>query len=188
MMRSPPEFQVLVTAKLGSGRDRCLANAVRSQVTASDRDMSVMAVKTMEEVVDASEGQRKGVAVLLTFFAAVGLGLAVIGIYGVIAQSVTQRTRELGIRRALGAQQTDLLKMVLGQAFMLTGAGTLAGLAGAYALTRILRGLLFEVSATDPWTFAGVGTIFLFVAVAASYVLARRAMRVEPTAALRGGN
>ena len=165
-----------------------LANTIRSQVTAVDRDLSVTGVKTMEEVVDASEGQRKGIAIVLTSFAAVGLVLALIGIYGVIAYSVVQRTRELGIRRALGAQETDLLKMLLGQGLILAGMGTLGGLAGAYALTRVLQGLLFEISATDFRTFAGIAAVLLIAAVVASYVPARYAMRIEPTTALRGGD
>lgn len=165
-----------------------LANVIRREITAVDGDLSITAVRTMEDVVDASEGQRKGIMILLTLFAAAGVLLAVVGIYGVVAYSVVQRTTELGIRRALGAQETDLLKMVLGQGLSLTGVGIIAGLAGAFALTRVLQGLLFEVSATDPRTFAGIAMVLLAAAVAASWIPARRAMRIEPTAALRGGD
>ncbi len=184
--QSPPMSAMFAVRTFGDPMR--LANPIRSRVTALDRDLSITNVRTMEEVVDASEGQRKGITILLAFFAVVGLLLAVVGIYGVVAYSVIHRTRELGIRRALGAQETDLLRMVLGQGLVLTGVGTLAGLAGAFALTRALKGLLFEVSATDPLTFAGIAMVLLVVAVAASWVPARRAMRIEPTAALRGGD
>jgi len=111
----------------------------------------------------------------------------VIGLYGVIAYSVSQRTQELGIRRALGAQQGDILRLVMSQALGLTLAGIVIGIAGAFALTRVMRNLLFQVSATDPATFVGIAFLFLFVALAASYVPARRAARIDPMAALRIG-
>ena len=112
--------------------------------------------------------------------------LAMVGIYGVIAYSVAQRTQELGIRRALGAQQVDILRLVLRQGLGLTLAGTALGIAGALGLTRVMQGLLFQTSPTDPATFAAIALLFILVAAAASYIPARRATRVDPTAALRG--
>jgi predicted permease len=161
------------------------ANTIRSQVQAIDRDLPVTAVKTMDDVVEASLGQRRLTMRLLEVFAGVALLLAVIGMYGAISYSVAQRTQELGIRRALGAQQGDILRLVLGQGLGLTTAGVAIGAAGAFALTRILNSLLFHVSATDPATFGGVALLFAIVALAACYIPARRATRIDPMAALR---
>ena len=132
-------------------------------------------------------GQRRLTMALLGLFAGVALVLAVVGIYGVIAYSVAQRTQELGIRRALGAQHGDILRLVLGQALGLALAGVILGVGGALALTRVMTGLLFHVSPTDPATFVGVALLFLFVALAASYLPARRAARIDPMEALRVG-
>src|SRR5262249_12078308 len=137
------------------GDPRRFIGAIRSQVTAIDRDQAITAVKTMEEVVDASEGQRRSVMLLVGLFAGVGLLLAAVGIYGIVAYTVVQRTKELGIRRALGAQQGDIMRLVLRQALSLTLTGAVLGIGGALALTRVMKSLLFRVSATDPLTFAG---------------------------------
>jgi len=115
----------------------------------------------------------------------VALLLALIGIYGVIAYAVAQRTQEVGIRRALGAQQGDILRLVMRQGFVPTVTGIVIGLIGAAVLTRVMTTVLFQVSATDPATFAGVAALFLVVALAASYIPARRAARIEPMSALR---
>ena len=168
-----------------SGDPLRLANAVRSQVLAIDPDQSVSEVRTMENVFDDTLGQRRLTMQLLGSFAGVALLLALIGIYGVIAYSVAQRTHEVGIRRALGAQQSDILRLVLGQGLSLTMAGVALGIAGAFALTRVMKTMLFEVSATDPLTFAGIALLFALVALAASYIPARRASRIDPMAALR---
>jgi len=162
-------------------------NAVRKQVQTIDRDEPLSDIKTVDEVLDATLGQRRLTMLLLGSFAGMALLLAVIGLYGVIAYSVSQRTQELGIRRALGAQQGDILRLVMSQALGLTLAGIVIGIAGAFALTRVMRNLLFQVSATDPATFVGIAFLFLFVALAASYVPARRAARIDPMAALRIG-
>ncbi len=164
-----------------------LVNAIRAQLAAMDRDQTITAVRTMQDVVDASEGERRSVMILLALFAAAGLLLAVIGIYGVIACSVAQRTKEIGIRRALGAQYGHILTLVLRQALALTLAGAAIGLAGALALTRLLTRLLFGVTATDPSTFAGIALLLIAVALAAGYLPARRAARIDPQAALRAG-
>jgi putative ABC transport system permease protein len=124
-------------------------------------------------------------SVLLASFAGLALLLAAIGIFGVMSYSVAQRSHEIGIRVALGAQRYQVLRLVVGQGLLLALIGIAAGLAGALALTRYLRSLLFEVSPTDPWTFVGVPVILCAVAVAASYFPARRAARVDPIVALR---
>ncbi len=170
-----------------AGNPLRFVDAIRNQVMAIDRDQAMTDVKTMEDVVDASEGQRRSVMMLLVAFSGAGLLLAVVGLYGVIAYSVAQKTRELGIRRALGAQQSDILRLVLGQGLGLALAGAVLGIAGALALTRVLQGFLFGVSATDSLTFGGITLLLVLVAMAASYIPARRAARIDPAAALRVG-
>jgi predicted permease len=168
-----------------SGDPLSLTRAVRDQVQTLDRDQTVANVRTMEGLVEDEVGERRLLTMLLGSFAGVALLLALIGIYGVIAYSVAQRTQEVGIRRALGAQPGDILRLVIRQGFVLTMAGIVIGLVGAGALTRVMKTLLFHVSATDPATFAGIGLLFLLVALAASYIPARRATRIDPMAALR---
>jgi ABC-type antimicrobial peptide transport system permease subunit len=109
----------------------------------------------------------------------------VVGLSGVIAYSVAQRTREVGIRRALGAQRSDILRLIVSQGLALTIAGVVIGIGGALALTRVMKGLLFGVTATDPATFVEAAALFVLVALAASYIPARRATRIDPMAALR---
>ncbi len=159
--------------------------AVREQVRALDRDQPIAGVQTMEDLVEAAVGRRRLLAPLLGVFAGVALLLALIGIYGVISYSVAQRTREMGIRRALGAQHQDILRLVVGQGLALALAGVAIGIGGAFALTRVMGSLLFHVSATDPGIFAGIGGLFLVVTAAACYVPARRATRIDPMDALR---
>jgi predicted permease len=159
--------------------------SVRDQVQALDRDQPIAAVRTMEDLAEAEVGQRRLLAILLGSFAGVALLLAIIGIYGVIAYSVAQRTREMGIRRALGARHADILRLVVGQGLVLALLGVVIGVGGAFAFTRVMKSLLFQVSATSPATFAGVALLFLVVALAASYLPARRATRIDPMAALR---
>src|SRR5207244_7978586 len=115
------------------------------------------------DVVEAEEGQRRLILMLLGLFAGTALLLATVGIYGVIAYSVAQRTQELGIRRALGAQQGDILRLVLGQGIRLALGGVALGICGAFALTRVIQSLLFRVSATDLTTFVGIALLFIVV-------------------------
>jgi len=161
------------------------AGAVREQVRALDRDQPVAGVQTMEDLVEAAVGRRRLLAPLLGLFAGVALLLALIGIYGVISYSVAQRTREMGIRRALGAQHQDILRLVVGHGLALALAGVAIGIGGAFALTQVMGSLLFHVSATDPTIFAGIGALFLVVTAAACYLPARRATRIDPMDALR---
>ena len=159
--------------------------AVREQVFALDRDQPVADVRTMDDLVEEQVGERRLLMIVLELFAGMAVLLALIGIYGVIAYSVAQRTQEVGIRRALGAQQSDILWLVVGQGLALTLAGIAIGLGGAFAATRVLQTFLFQVSPTDPATFVGIALFFLAVALAASYIPARRAARIDPMAALR---
>ena len=163
-----------------------LVKAIRYELAAIDANQAIAEVKTMLAVVDASENQRRSIMILLTLFAATGLLLVIVGIYGVMAYSVGQRTRELGIRRALGAPEGHILRLVLAQGLSLAIAGVTLGLAGAVALTRAMQGLLYRISPTDPLTLGGVAVGLIVVTIAASYLPARRAIRISPTAAMNG--
>ena len=168
-----------------AGDPLAFTRAIRERVQRLDRDQPITGVRSMEELLELAVGPRRLLAPLLASFAGVALLLALIGIYGVIAYSVAQRTREMGIRRALGAQHQDILRLVVGQGLMLAAAGVALGIGAAFGSTRVMKALLFHVSATDPLTFAGIGIAFLLVALAASYLPARRAARIDPMAALR---
>ena len=139
----------------------------------------------MEQIVRHSIASQRFNAGLFGAFAALAMILAAIGIYGVLAYSVNQRTREIGLRMALGAERSDVLRLILRQGMTLAAAGMALGLAGALALTRVLRSLLFGVSATDPFTFVGITLLLTAVAFLACYWPARRAARVDPMEALR---
>ena len=162
-----------------------LASAVKEQIRALDPDLPVYAVGTMEARVAESLAQRRFAMVLLAAFAGFSLMLATVGIYGVMAYLVNQGTREIGIRMALGATQRGILRMVVQRGMMLALAGAGIGLAGAFALTRLMRGLLYGVTASDPATFVGIAALLLCVSLAASWIPARRAARVEPMISLR---
>jgi putative ABC transport system permease protein len=162
-----------------------LGEEVRREVQAIDPELPVYDVRPMPELLSASVAQRRFQALLLAAFAAVGLALAAIGLYGVMALSVSQRTREIGVRMALGAPAQGVLRLVLRQALSLVLLGTAVGLLGAFALSRVLSSLLFRVSATDPATFAFVAALLLLTALVAGYIPARRATQVDPLEALR---
>ena len=122
---------------------------------------------------------------LIGLFAAVALILTMVGLYGVMSCSVSENTQQIGIRVALGAQRSDVFKLIVGQGVMLTIAGVVIGLGAAFGLTRLMSSLLFGVGSTDPWTFTGVAVLLLLVAATACYLPARRAMKVDPMVALR---
>ncbi len=164
-----------------------LAPAIRSQVLAVDRDQPISNIAPMDRIIEASMGQRRLTMLLLGCFAAVALVLAAVGIYGVIAYSGAQRTQEMGIRRALGAQDGDILRLLLSQGLTLALLGAMLGVGGALVLTRIMKGLLFQISPADPVTYAGIALLWIVVALAASYIPARRATRIDPAHALRAG-
>jgi putative ABC transport system permease protein len=168
-----------------AGAPSSIVSAVRRELREMDPALPLAKVRTMNEVMSATQSRPRFLAVLMTLFAGVALVLAAVGIYGVISYSVAQRTKEFGIRLALGAQHGTVVNLVLKRGVLLTLCGVALGLAGAFALTRFLSGLLFGLTATDPVTFIGVSLILGGIALIASYIPARRATKVDPLVALR---
>jgi len=162
-----------------------LLSTIRNQLQQLDPELPMAAVTTMDQLLADSLSRSRFTMLLLGIFAVVALVLAAVGIYGLIAYSVTQRTQELGIRIALGAQRRDVLRLVLVQGTRLTLLGVAIGVLAALTLSRLLGTLLFGVSATDPLTFAGVAGLLAVVALLACFIPARRATRVDPLVALR---
>jgi putative ABC transport system permease protein len=162
-----------------------IAPSVRSAVAALDPDLPISNVKTMDTMIAESVGPPRFRTLLVAVFAAVGLLLAAIGIYGVMAYAVSERTHELGVRVALGANRGDVFRLVLVEAAALAGTGVAIGIAGALATTRLMSTLLFGVTPTDASTFAAISAFLVATALFASYVPARRATRVDPMTALR---
>jgi putative ABC transport system permease protein len=162
-----------------------LITAVQSQIWMVDKDQPVFLIRTMRQLVSDSISEWRFQMVLLGIFGALALILAAIGIYGVMSYAVTQRTHEMGVRIALGAHRRDILKLVVGQALRWLLAGVAIGLTGAFALTRVMSSLLYEVTPTDPVTFVGVSLVLAGIAVLASYLPAQKATRVDPMVALR---
>ncbi|HEV2490637.1 MAG TPA: ABC transporter permease [Candidatus Acidoferrales bacterium] len=162
-----------------------VTSAVRDTIRAIDRDLAVSRVRTMDDVFSVVVTPQRFNLRLLELMAGLALILAAFGLYGVTAYSVEQRTHEIGVRMALGASSSDIVRMVLGQGLLLASIGIAIGVAGALALTRFLRSLLFEIKPTDPATFIGVAILLALVALAACYIPARRAMKVDPMIALR---
>jgi predicted permease len=162
-----------------------LAGSVRNAIWSVDKDQTVADIDTMDHIVAKAVARQRFSMVLLAVFAALALLLASVGIYGVMSYSVAQRTREIGIRMALGARRADVLQMTVRQGLKLVGAGMILGLGAAFILTRVMATLLYGISATDPITFLGISLVLLAVAVLASYVPALRATKVDPITALR---
>jgi putative ABC transport system permease protein len=164
---------------------KLLVSGIRDEVWAVDKDQPVTDVKTMDQYLAASVSPRRFNALLLAIFAGVGLVLAAVGLYGVISYSVSQRTREIGIRMALGASHKSLLRLVVGQGVILALIGVAIGVIASFFLTKFIATLLFGVSATDPITFIVISVLLIGVSIVASLVPARRAMKVDPMVALR---
>jgi len=182
-LQTPPAFYTLaVRTKL---EPTSMVGAVRNEILAIDKDQPVSAVKTMSQMRFESLAALRFNTVALSIFAGLGLVLAAVGIYGVMAYSVGQRTHEIGIRMALGAQPSAVLRLVLGQGMLLVLIGVVVGLVASFVMTRIMASLLYGVSATDPVTFMSVVVALSFVALLANYIPARRATKVDPLVALR---
>jgi putative ABC transport system permease protein len=159
--------------------------AIKNAIWSVDRNQPVFAVRPMDEIISGLVSAQRLAFLLLGVFAFLALALAAIGIYGVTSYVVSERTHEIGVRIALGAQPRDVFRLVIGHGARLAGIGIIGGVVVALALTRLLSSLLFNVSASDPFTFIGVATLLTLVALAACYIPARRAMRVDPMVALR---
>jgi len=168
-----------------AGAPGALISAVRKTVNDVDENLPVFGVRTQTQTIDRLLVNQRLVARLSSLFGLLGLLLACIGLYGLLSYEVVRRTREIGIRAALGAQRRDVLRMVIKQGLVLIVVGLVAGVVVAYGATRFLQSLLFGVRATDPWTFAAVCGLLVIVGVLACYIPARRATRVDPMVALR---
>jgi putative ABC transport system permease protein len=177
-----PDVSLLVRS---TASPSLIVNGARAAIREIDADLPVYDIKTMTDAVAESVAQPRFYAILLGSFAGIALAIAALGIYGVISYAVSQRTRELGIRIALGAQRQRVVRLVIGQGLALTLLGIALGVAGAYALTRVIATLLFGVAPADPVTFFGVALLFIIVACVASYLPARRAAAVDPIIAMR---
>jgi len=162
-----------------------VAAAVRREVNRLDSDQPISDVRTMDDRIGRSLTGRRFNMILFALFASLALTLAGIGIYGIVAYSVSERTHEIGVRLALGAQRRDVLAMIVGRGMVMTAIGTAVGLVSGLAVTRVMSSLLFGVSATDPATFALITAVLAAVALVACYIPARRATRVDPMRALR---
>jgi predicted permease len=182
---APQWFRTITLLVRGGGDPQLLGGAVRREVQALDPELPIYNLKTMDAAVEESLAGRRFSMLLLALFALVALALAAVGVYGVMSYGVIQRTREIGIRMALGARQRDVLRLVVSGGARLTGAGIGIGIALAVGLSRVLRGMLYGVNAFDPLTYTGLALTLLLVALFASWLPARRAARVDPSIALR---
>jgi putative ABC transport system permease protein len=168
-----------------SGMPMHLVPAIARVVQSVDKDARMMSLETVDQVLSDSAAEPRFQTALVGSFGLLGLILAIVGVYGVISYSVVQKTHEIGVRMALGAGRRDVLRMILREGMVLAVAGIAIGTAGALALTRVLRSMLFEIEPTDPATLAGVAIFLAIAALAACYLPARRATRVDPMLALR---
>jgi predicted permease len=183
VFQGPPYASVLFLKT--NGNPGALSDQIRSEVQSADSNLPLFSVRTMDEVIARSMAQRRFALEILAVFAGVALLLAAIGIYGVMSYAFSRRVHELGIRIALGAQRVDILRMALSEGMRLVLFGLIAGVVGAMILTRFLRTLLFNVTATDPLVFVSIAALLAAVALLACYIPARRATRVDPLVALR---
>jgi predicted permease len=193
LLSDPPLLLYLPVAQNYDGRTTLIVRAadparllptIRAEIAGLDKNLPVFGIETMAEHIASSLWEQRMAAGLISIFGLLALFLAATGLYGVIAYSVAQRTREIGIRMALGAQRTDIFRLVIGQSLRLAMIGVAAGLGIALGATRVLSGLLYGVSASDPLTFTAISLLLAGVALAASWLPARRAIRVDPTIAL----
>jgi putative ABC transport system permease protein len=181
-MSPAPAMSLVVRTTLGAQR---LSAVLRATVRELDRELPVSEVASLSDRITRSTSARRFSVTLLGVFAGLALLLAAVGIYGIVAHSVTRRTHEIGIRMSLGAHPRKIAGMVVGWALLLGGAGVVIGAGGSLALTRLLRTMLYGVSATDPAVFVGASVFLLVVAAVAACIPARRAARVDPLVALR---
>jgi putative ABC transport system permease protein len=177
-----PTLRIAIRSQLEAA---ALTATVRREVTAIDSTQPVSDVRTMEEIISRSAGPRRFAVALFSFFAVVSLLLAAIGLYSILAFTVTARSQEIGVRMALGALRSNVLRLVIGQGMRLTLAGIIIGLIGAVALTRLMKDLLYGVAATDPLTFVAIALLLGFVALIACLIPAKRATKVDPLIAIR---
>jgi ABC-type antimicrobial peptide transport system permease subunit len=168
-----------------AGQPLAMTRRVQDAIWSLDRDQTITSVFTFDDIMSEAVARPRLLTVLLALFGGLGVLLGSLGIYGVLAYLVNQRRREIGVRLALGAQQSDVLKLVVGRGLVLAIVGVVIGLAGALMLTRFMQGVLYGIEATDPLTFCSVGAGLLGIAVLASWLPARRAARVDPAVALR---
>ena len=175
-------MQLVVRTPIDPGS---LVEAVRNEIRAVDKDLPVYRIATMEQLVSGSVAQRRFTLILLSLMAGLAAMLAALGIFSVMSYSVTQRTQEIGIRMALGAKSSDVLKLVVGQGVVLALVGVGIGLAAAAALTQVMSSLLFGIGAHDPLTFSVLAGLLMVIASVACYIPARRATKVDPMVALR---
>jgi len=169
----------------GASDPNLLISSVRGAVKSIDPDQPIYSPRTMDEIRAESVAPERLNLTLLSLFAGIALVLAIVGIYGVMSYSVTQRTHEIGIRMAIGARPLDVFKMIIGNGMKLALLGVAIGLAGAFILTRFMATMLFGVAPTDAMTFGGISVLLIAVALLACYLPGRRATKVEPTISLR---
>jgi putative ABC transport system permease protein len=179
---TPPEMDLLVRT---ATEPVALARTIEDRIWSAYKDQPISHLAAMSEVVATTYAEPKSLSLLMSLFGGLGVALALMGVYGLISYSIAQRTREIGIRIALGAESGDVLRLVVGQGAKLILTGVAAGLVASLTLTRLMRGLLFGISATDPLTFVVVSILLILAGLAACYVPARRAMRIDPMVALR---
>jgi putative ABC transport system permease protein len=180
-----PSWGMSLIIKSDLANPLALTPTVRNEVKKLDPELPVADVRTLEDRIALSMAQPRFRTMLIALFAILALLLACVGVYGVISYSVTQRTHEIGVRMALGAQHTDVLRMVIKQGLRLAIAGIALGMVASFALTRLMSSLLFEVQATDLTTFTLTAVLLALTALVACYLPARRAARVDPLVALR---
>jgi putative ABC transport system permease protein len=180
-------YQLLFLTVRTKGQPLEMTNTVRNEILSVDPDQPVYDVKDMQQIVSESAAQTRFSMFLLSVFAGLALLLALVGVYGVIAGSIGQRTHEIGVRMALGARPGHILALVMRQGLAVILLGLLAGLAAAFGLTRIMASMLYQISSADPLTYLAATALLLLVAVLAIYIPARRAMKLEPVSALREG-